>query len=135
MKRKAKPAVRGLRRWPAHCSLPKATTLLDELHKAGFKSAPAPLAVPEILEEMAQTFRERNKVYGDNFRMVGKVMAVLFPDGVRLHRAEDYDVWHLFELQIVKLTRFAISNLTHVDSAHDMSVYGAMIEAILKERK
>lgn len=93
------------------------------------------LGVPEILEEMAQTFRERNKQYGDNWKMVGQVMAVLFPTGVQLRTAEDYDVWHLFELKIVKLTRFAIGRLEHIDSIHDDAVYSAMIEAILKLRK
>jgi hypothetical protein len=92
------------------------------------------LPVPEIFEEMARTYRERNAIYGDNFRMVGKVLEVLFPEGMQLKTAADYDVWHLFELKIVKLTRFAISNLTHTDSVHDDAVYSAMIEAILKER-
>lgn len=103
------------------------------------RSLPKPrstaLPVPEILEAMAATYRERNKAYGDNFRMVGRVMAVLFPEGVQLKSAADYDVWHLFELKIVKLTRFAISGLQHLDSIHDDSVYGAMLEAILKERQ
>lgn len=65
--------------------------------------------------------------------MVGKVMAVLFPDGIPaalLHA----DHWHLFELKIVKLTRFAASGLTHVDSVHDDAVYSAMIESCLLEK-
>lgn len=95
----------------------------------------ASLGVPEILEEMASTFRTRNAQYGDNWRMVGKIMAVLFPNGVQLLKAEDYDVWHLFELKIVKLTRFAIGKLEHIDSIHDDAVYSAMIEGILKERQ
>jgi hypothetical protein len=95
----------------------------------------AALGVPEILEGMAKTFRDRNAVYGDNWRMVGQLMAVMFPNGVVLKDAQDYDVWHLFELQIVKLSRFAISGRTHIDSQHDMSVYGAMIEAILKQQQ
>jgi len=36
-----------------------------------------------ILDEMADTFRQRNAVYGDNYRMVGKMMAVLFPRACR----------------------------------------------------
>lgn len=101
----------------------------------GLSKQTAALGVPEILEEMAATFRDRNAVYGDNWRMVGQLMAVMFPEGVRLQAAEDYDVWHLFELMIVKLSRFAISKTTHIDSIHDLAVYAAMIEAILKQRK
>lgn len=87
----------------------------------------------DILDEMASTFRERNAVYGDNFRMVGKMMAVLFPKGVPpevLHS----DQFHLFELKLVKLSRFAISNLKHLDSIHDDGVYSAMIESIIIEQ-
>lgn len=95
-----------------------------------FESEPRNAA--DVLADMAKTYRERNAVYGDNFRMVGPMMAVLFPDGVPavvLHS----DQFHLFELILVKLSRFAISRLQHKDSIHDAAVYAAMIEAILHE--
>jgi hypothetical protein len=84
-----------------------------------------------ILVEMGETFRERNKVYGDNYKRVGEVMNALFPDGVELKTVEDYNIWHLFELMIVKLTRFTNSNLTHEDSIHDAAVYAAMVESLI----
>lgn len=87
----------------------------------------------DILEEMADTFRERNKIYGDNYKRVGAVMAAMFPDGVVLRTAEDFNRWHLFELQIVKLTRFANSGLVHKDSIHDEAVYAAMVESLIDE--
>ena len=92
------------------------------------------LPVPRILRDAANTFEKRSKLYGHNWKMVGQVMAVLFPEGIQLQRAEDYDIWHLFELKIVKLTRFAISGRTHIDSIHDDAVYSAMIEALLREK-
>lgn len=85
-----------------------------------------------ILEDMAETFRRRNKDYGDNYKMVGPVMEVFFPEGVSpdlLHS----DHFHLFELIIVKLSRFAVSGMTHLDSIHDSGVYCAMIESIIQE--
>lgn len=88
----------------------------------------------DVLEEMAATYRARNAVYGDNFRRVGPMMRVLFPQGVApklLHS----DQFHLFELMLVKLSRFAVSELRHKDSIHDCGVYSAMIEAILDDRK
>lgn len=88
-----------------------------------------------ILDEMADTFRERQKVYKDNYRKVGPVMIALHPDGVSLSTVEDHEFFHLYSLLIVKLTRFATSDLTHVDSLHDLCVYGSMLEAILKERE
>lgn len=90
-----------------------------------------PETAADILDAMAATFRERNAVYGDNAVMVGQVMQVLFPNGVTLKTPEDYHMWHLFELKIVKLTRFAISGLKHEDSIHDDGVYSAMCERLV----
>jgi len=99
-----------------------------------FLTKPQAKTTDQILGEMAQTFKERNAVYGDNYRMVSKLMAVLFPHGVpsELVTTEHF---HLFELKLVKLSRFAISNLTHMDSIHDDAVYSAMIESILTEQE
>ena len=89
----------------------------------------------DILAERAEAFRERNKVYGDNYKRVGDVMVALFPEGVELKTQEDFNTWHLFELMIVKLTRFANSNLTHVDSIHDCAVYAAMVQSLIEKEK
>lgn len=121
----------------------------EEIAKRKLSKQTAALGVPDILEGMAATFRERNAVYGDNWKMVGELMDVMFPQGIGVTThakslkataipgilLSDYDVWHLFELMIVKLSRFAISGLTHEDSVHDLAVYAAMIEAILKQRR
>lgn len=88
---------------------------------------------PEILDAAAATYRKRNKIYGDNYKNVGPVMAALFPKGVQLKSADDYTKFHLFELIVVKLTRFANSNLGHVDSIHDACVYAAMVESVITE--
>lgn len=92
-----------------------------------------PKSPADILADMANTYRERNAIYGDNYKMVGPIMEILFPDGVD-HNTLGADQFHLFELVIVKLTRFAISGLTHQDSIHDSAVYCAMIEAIVLEQ-
>lgn len=101
----------------------------EETKVAEVEQSPATAA--DILDAMAATFRERNAVYGDNAVMVGQVMQVLFPNGVTLKTPEDYHMWHLFELKIVKLTRFAISGLKHEDSIHDDGVYSAMCERLV----
>ena len=87
----------------------------------------------EILNSMAETFRERNKVYGDNYKTVGTVMMALFPDGVNLKTEEEFNTWHLFELMIVKITRFANTEMKHKDSIHDAAVYAAMVESLMKD--
>ncbi len=88
----------------------------------------------EKLEAMAQTFRDRNKVYGSNYKMVGKLMKVLFPEGVPKDLVFE-DHFHLFELLLVKISRYAVSNLMHTDSIHDAAVYAAMCEAINDQKK
>jgi len=93
-----------------------------------------PISPADLLAKMADTYRERNKVYGDNWRNVGNVMMALFPDGIELLNADAFNRWHLFELIVVKLTRFANSRLTHADSIHDIAVYAAMIEAAIIEK-
>lgn len=88
----------------------------------------------EVLKEAAKTYEERNAVYGSNWRRVPEVMKAMFPDGVPGELVTEPH-WHLFELIVVKLTRFAKSNLSHEDSIHDAMVYSAMIESILKEEQ
>lgn len=100
----------------------------EEEPRAPAASSHKPRTADEILTAMAATYRERNAVYGDNFRTVAPTIAALFPNGVPSELVTT-DRWHLFELIIVKLSRFAQSNLTHTDSIHDAGVYAAMIEA------
>lgn len=83
------------------------------------------------LRRGGDTYDVRNKVYGDNFKRVGAVMAGMFPNGVVLRTAEDHERYHLFELKIVKLTRFAVSGLVHIDSIHDDMVYSSMVESLI----
>jgi hypothetical protein len=97
-------------------------------------AAAQPQTAADILEAMAATFRERNAVYGDNYRMVGQLMRVLFPTGAPAELLHS-DQFHLFELILVKLSRYAISALQHTDSIHDAGVYCAMCEAINSNRK
>jgi hypothetical protein len=68
------------------------------------------LTAANVLAEMAKTYEERNKVYGDNFLQVGKVMEVLHgpeatvPASKLVSTAADFNKWHLYELMIVKIT-------------------------------
>lgn len=88
-------------------------------------------SAPDILESGAETYRERNKVYGDNYKQFGYVMDALFPAG---YTAESPAEWNRLGLliQIVnKLGRLTtdIDN-PHIDSIHDIMVYAAMLEEI-----
>lgn len=82
----------------------------------------------DILASAAETFRERNQTYGENYRNIGPVLATMFPAGVTLKTAEDFQRFHYAVLLVVKLTRWASSGLTHIDSIHDAAVYAAMAQ-------
>jgi len=91
--------------------------------------------VTELLNRMAKLYAERNAVYKDNYLKVGGVMEALFPEGMVLKTAEDYNRWHLLELAIVKLTRYAnqYEKGGHADSIEDMIVYLAMVAGLDNE--
>lgn len=106
-------------------------------HQA-FKHTTGAVATPQtaadILERMAATQRAKAAEYRDNYRMVPKVMAALFPEGVPPELVLT-EKWHIFELVVVKMTRLAATRLTHLDSAHDVGIYGAMMELCMTEER
>jgi hypothetical protein len=87
----------------------------------------------EILQEALSTFLERKATYGLNYLTIGKVLEIMFPDGVVLKTAEDHNKWHLFLMAQVKMTRQAAAGLNHADSARDACVYSAMFEGLISE--
>lgn len=84
-----------------------------------------------LMRQAASTYEMRNSVYKDNFLVVGRVMEALFPDGApRLHDKEDFNRWHIFELLIVKLTRYVANwDNPDEDSLVDMIPYLAILGA------
>lgn len=87
-----------------------------------------------LLIKAAELFKERNAVYGDNFRMVGAVMAALFPNGLTVKTVDDWNRLHIFLLGVVKDTRYVINWKTgHPDSVGDAIVYKAMLDMIDRE--
>jgi hypothetical protein len=85
----------------------------------------------KILEDMANTYKDRNKTYGESFMSMGPVMAALFPNGITLKTKEDFVTFHLLDWMVGKLNRFVNTGMTHIDSIHDLAVYAAMIEMVL----
>ncbi len=85
--------------------------------------------VVDRLRSAANIFEERAAVYKDNYKAVGRVMEALFPDGHAQHTQDDHNRWHLFELVIVKLTRYVnnYDGYGHQDSLDDMIVYLSML--------
>jgi len=86
-----------------------------------------------VMEEMLEVFKERKETYGNNYLIIGKVLAALYPNGLVLNTEEDHNKYHLFLLVLVKATRLANTGLTHEDSAKDLAVYAAMLTGLLTE--
>ena len=86
--------------------------------------------VSDTLERTLETFRDRQKLYGDNDIMHGKVMKVLFPGQIVLSSEKDYRMFLMMTHVVGKLTRFAASGMRHKDSAHDVVVYSAFVELL-----
>jgi hypothetical protein len=83
-----------------------------------------------IMRDMLATYQERRGTYGPSEQLFGAVMHALFPKGLRLDTPDAWTRYGLFHQIVGKLTRYAKDfNTPHVDSVHDLSVYGAMLEA------
>jgi hypothetical protein len=86
----------------------------------------------EYLSAASDTFCEKRKQYGNNYRVLGKVMSAMFPDGLTIKTETDWNRIHLFLLSMVKKTRYAnnYEKGGHEDSIIDDIVYLAMLHEI-----
>lgn len=89
----------------------------------------------EYLEDCAQTYHEKHKIYGDNFLIIGQAMAAIFPEGLTVKTANDWNRLHLMLLNMVKVTRYAnnYNKGGHEDSLRDSIVYNAMLQYVDEE--
>ena len=102
-------------------------------------------SVPDLLNSAAELYRERNKMYGDNYKRFGKIMHLLFPSGLTLLSAEDHNRFGIFVQVTSKLTRYAelFSKIgqsekidkTLADCLDDTSVYSMMLRELDNESK
>jgi len=84
------------------------------------------------LEEAVEIYKARNAVYGNNYELVGETMKGLFPNGLTLTTAHDWNRLHIFLLIVVKLSRYVVNwnNGGHADSMDDIIVYAALLGEI-----
>lgn len=85
--------------------------------------------VPDRLTALGDLYRERNKLYGDNYKHFGKTLAGLFPHGITLQGAEQFNRFALFIQCVHKLSRYARGGMTegHPDSLDDNAVYSQLL--------
>jgi len=90
--------------------------------------------VPDILRTGAATYEERQASYGDNYKHYGDVMSGLFPRGLDVRSKAQWNRLGLVLNCVTKLGRYCHDiEKGHADSAHDLSVYAAMLEEMTGE--
>ena len=84
------------------------------------------------LMKAAETYKERNAIYKDSYKIRGQIMEILFPDGIQLKTAKDYNRFGMFTGVMTKMMRYAaqMQDGGHYDSAHDAAVYAMMLNEI-----
>jgi len=89
-------------------------------------------SVPDMLRQGADVYEQRNKVYGNNYKDFGLVMAGLFPAGMSFHTVNDYNRLGIFVQIVSKLGRYAnmFSLGGHDDSLLDLAVYTTMLREL-----
>jgi hypothetical protein len=90
------------------------------------------LKADRLLESVAETLRERDAVYGQNDEVTGRILSILFPDGIKLVSPEDHRMFHFLGHIIGKLTRFTNSGMKHEDSLHDLMGYAALAAGLIE---
>lgn len=86
----------------------------------------------QILLELSEFFKTKNALYGSTYLQFGEIMTIMFPNGMVLKTAEDFNRFSLINHIMNKIMRS--SALFHEggssDSNRDLAVYAAMLEAI-----
>lgn len=88
------------------------------------------MSVTDRLNEALQIVKEREAIYGESGHDVtGKVMEILFPDGIHLRTAEQHVHYQLFVDTLRKLVRYSknFQKGGHRDSSFDCGVYALIL--------
>jgi len=86
------------------------------------------------LTNAAKLFKERAKIYKDNYKRAGDIFMLLCPEGINITTPEDYNRAAILMQIINKLLRYSLNWETgHIDSLKDITVYTAMLEELDKE--
>jgi hypothetical protein len=85
-----------------------------------------------ILGKMADTYLAHQVQYGESWLEAGQLAYNILPKGYCPKTPDEWAKLGLYFHILNKVLRLGQSGLTHVDSAHDLGAYAAMMEALLK---
>ena len=85
--------------------------------------------VPDRLAALSKIFEERAAMYGDNYLHIGTIMMGMFPYGLEVRTAEEFNRLHLFFHLVGKMTRYArqMPEGGHDDSLDDTALYSMIL--------
>ena len=85
--------------------------------------------VASILKSAADLFEERNAEYKDNYKTVGTIYQVFFPDGLTLRTKKDFERFALFMQMTNKMLRYSVNFHTQPNPDHlrDLIACAAML--------
>jgi len=91
--------------------------------------------VAKSLYDKATMYDKKNEEYGDSYHLHGKLMKVMFPEGVTLISVDDFNRWGVFCLMMTKICRYVNSfeDGGHDDSLDDLAVYSMMLKELDNE--
>lgn len=83
------------------------------------------------IQRALDTYRTRNRVYGNNYKRFGEIMMALYPNGVCLNTVHQWNRFGIILQKISKLSRYVTDPMRgHMDSIHDDAVYSFMLEEL-----
>lgn len=83
------------------------------------------------LKRALKTRASRKKIYKGTHIQHGAVMAALYPSGITLRSPEEFARFGVVNMIVSKVCRYTARGIAgHPDSAHDLIVYGAMLEEL-----
>lgn len=88
--------------------------------------------VPDELIGKADLYRQRNKLYGDNYKRFGPIMKLLLPMNTIPTDPHTLNRLGILIQIIAKVTRYCqqFDKGGHVDSLDDLSVYSMMLKEL-----
>ena len=88
--------------------------------------------VPESLAALGEIYKDRNMLYGDDYKGHGNVMMALFPMGIVLNNQTDFNRYSCLKEIVTKISRYAMNfnRGGHDDSLDDIAVYSQMLKEL-----
>lgn len=88
--------------------------------------------VVKELEAAIETYKNKNKLYGESYKKSGQIKEILFPDGILLKTEKDFNRFAMMGAVLNKMIRYAaqFEKGGHTDSARDAIVYAAILREI-----